>query len=83
MMFYTFTWVEYGHENGWVIEIKTKQRLDRGVINDPLSQLTHTTARFVKLDFEKYVRTSRVNIVITTGRVWVGLVDQYGYLSMQ
>ena len=39
---------------------------------------------FVSLEFEKwgrtYVQTSLVNIVITTGSVWVGLVDQHDLL---
>ena len=50
-----------------------------GVFNDP-----HSTPAvkicFVLLDFEKLgwtdVRAKRMNIVNTTGRVWVGLVDQ-------
>ena len=55
-----------------------------GVINDPLGQPTVPVGSDYRLILQflgrTYGRTLCVKIVITTGRVWVGLMDQYTVL---
>ena len=67
----------------WQCKGDNKVKYKTGVVNDPQGQPTARTAVkicFVSLDFEKWGqmdrRTTRVKTVITSGHVWVGLVDQ-------